>query len=54
MYGQESVSSITEKNNSVNMNDNDKDLSMKETKSPSLSVVKSKLNTKFFYFVFSS
>jgi len=39
---QESVSSITDENNSINM----KDLSIKGTKSPSSSVGKSILNTK--------
>ncbi len=45
---QESVSSITDENNSIDM----KDLSIKGTKSPSSSVGKSILNTKVSHFLF--
>jgi len=45
---QESVSSITDENNSINM----KDLSIKRTKSPSSSVGKSILNIKVCHFLF--
>jgi len=45
---QESVSSITDENNSINM----KDLSTKGTKSPSSSVVKPILKTKVCHFLF--